>query len=773
MYIPLLIEDFLDEILNIKDHKALIEYVEDNFEKIDDPLKEDPEVFKRLQEFYTYIVEMKNLPERRIQKRLSYIPGMVKRFKLMHLVYKVEKSSDLKPLDTPIKYVKGIGPKRAQKFLKLNVNNVEQLLNFFPRDYEDRRRIIPIPLLREDDKVVTTGKLTGVEKVKKGNLTIVSAVLSDGMYQILLKWFNQDFMEGILKGLLRKKLYVFGTVKKGFYGSLEIHNPEIELFNENKREIFPIYPLTEGLNQNTVRRIISENIYNIYNFKEHLPDDLISKRDLLDVYQAYTGMHFPRSNFHKKAARYRLAYEEILYLQVAFLLSKKENEKIGGISKKFNGKYSTELINSLSFELTNAQKKAYEEIKNDLKSDKPMNRLLQGDVGSGKTIVSELAMLDNYEAGFQSAVMVPTSILAIQNFKKIYDHFSRFGIKVALLIGATSNSEKERIKQRLKDGDIDVVVGTHALIQEDVHFKNLGLVVIDEQHRFGVEQRKELISKGKLVDTLVMTATPIPRTLSLSLYGDLDVSIIDEMPKGRKPIKTFVVHQSKIEEVYKFVISEVENGGQAYIVYPLIDESEKLAVKSATSMYEVLTKEYFPDIPVGLIHGKMSDSEKDDIMYKFASGEIKILVSTSVIEVGIDVPQATVIVIENAERFGLAQLHQLRGRVGRGNKQSYCYLTVGNVSREAFERLNFFASTNDGFKISEFDLKLRGPGEFLGVRQHGLPEFKVADIINDIDIIMVAREDAKYIIENEEKYRDLISYVKDLYKERLKLLDVG
>ena len=355
----------------------------------------------------------------------------------------------------------------------------------------------------------------------------------------------------------------------------------------------------------------------------------------------------------------------------------------------------------------------------------------------------------------------------------MYNDLVKFGIKVALLIGATSNSEKARIKNALKDGDIDVVIGTHALIQEDVKFKNLGFVIIDEQHRFGVEQRKELISKGKVVDTLVMTATPIPRTLSLAVYGDLDVSIIDEMPKGRKPVKTFLVHQSKIEEVYKFVRSEIEEGGQAYIVYPLIDDSDKLAVKAATTMYESLTKNYFPEIPMGLIHGKMSDSEKDEVMYKFSKGEIKILVSTTVIEVGIDVPNATVMVIENAERFGLAQLHQLRGRVGRSSRQSYCYLTVGDVSRETWERLQFFASTNDGFKISEFDLKLRGPGEFLGVRQHGLPEFKVADIVNDVEIMAVAREDAEYIIKNAEQYEFLLNKVKEIYRERLKLLEIG
>ncbi|WP_143611734.1 MULTISPECIES: ATP-dependent DNA helicase RecG [unclassified Thermosipho (in: thermotogales)] len=773
MYIPFLIEEFLDYAENIKDFEELIEFFEENIKKIDDPLVNISEVSNRLQEFYDYITAMKKLPKERIEKRMSYVPGMIKRFKKMYLVYKVEKLENLKSLEMSAKYLKGVGPKRAEKLKKLGINTVEDLINYFPRDYEDRRKVIPLSIIKEDEKIVTTGILTSVEKIKKSGVSIVSAVLADGMYQILLKWFNQDFMENILKTFLRKKVYVFGTVKKGFYGALEIHNPEIEMVKSSKREIVPIYSLTEGIKQHVIRKVVKENLYNIYNYKEVIPEDIRGKRELLDIHQAYTGMHIPRSVYHQKMARFRLAYEELLYLQIAFLLTKKESEFVGGISKNFYGIYSSKLLEELPFKLTKAQLKAYKEIQEDLRSNKPMNRLLQGDVGSGKTIVSELAILDNFEAGFQSAVMVPTSILAIQNYKKIYDHLSKFKIKVALLLGATSSLEKNRIKQMLKDGDIDVIVGTHALIQEDVHFKNLGLVVIDEQHRFGVKQRKELITKGKLVDTLVMTATPIPRTLSLSVYGDLDVSIIDEMPKGRKPIKTFVVHQTKIEDVYKFVVQEIENGGQAYIVYPLIDESEKLSVKAAVTMYKRLKDEIFKNIPIALIHGKMSDFEKDETMYKFSKGEIKILVSTSVIEVGIDVPQATVIVIENAERFGLAQLHQLRGRVGRGDKQSYCFLTVGNVSRETLERLNFFASTNNGFKISEYDLKLRGPGEFLGVKQHGLPEFKVADIVNDIDIIVKAREDAKYIVENMDAYRKLIEHVKTLYRERIEFLDVS
>ncbi|MGB9614173.1 MAG: ATP-dependent DNA helicase RecG, partial [Fervidobacterium sp.] len=511
----------------------------------------------------------------------------------------------------------------------------------------------------------------------------------------------------------------------------------------------------------------------VCNYEDLIPNELVELRKLIDIKRAYIGMHFPKSIYHQKIARKRLAYEELLLFQVALFISKKNIEKIGGIAKQFTGKLTEKFINSLPFKLTNAQIRAHNEIRQDLKSPNPMNRLLQGDVGSGKTLVAELAIIDNYEAGFQSAFMVPTSILAIQHYQKLFNHLTDLGIRVALLIGSTSQKEKDKIKFALKNGDLDVVIGTHALIQEDVHFANLGLVIIDEQHRFGVKQREELISKGKVVDTLIMTATPIPRTLSLTLYGDLDVSVIDEMPPGRKVIKTFTLRHTRAKEVYKFVREQViENGAQAYIVYPLIEQSEQINAKAAEDMYKKLSKEAFPDIPVGLLHGRMSDIEKNEVMGKFVKGEIKVLVSTSVIEVGVDVPNATIIVVENAERFGLAQLHQLRGRVGRGNKQSYCFLIVSEAGEEAWNRLQFFASTTDGFKIAEYDMRLRGPGEFFGTRQHGMVDFKVADLISDSELIMIAREDARWIIENYPE-SDIIKKVLEIYSNRIKLLDVG
>lgn len=775
----MLIEEFLDRCYEIasgeglEDLNALIEFVEDNWERLDDPLLLDENVRKRLDEFKEYVVHAKKLPEDRALKRLSHVQGMIERFRDSFLVSDLPCESHVKPLTLEVKYAKGVGPTRQKLLKKLGIETIGDLLMYFPRDYEDRRKVVPLSLVHDGDKVTTKGKLKSVEKVKKGDISILSALLQDGISQLLLKWFNQDFREPEVRSLLGREVFVTGTVKRGFFGALEMQNPELSDGNSIEREILPIYPLTENLTLKTMRTIVKDNIANACSLSELIPREIRLDRHLIDVHKAYLGMHFPKSMHHLRESRRRLAYEELLMFQIALFLSKKTANEIGGIRKDFAGELAKRFIESLPFQLTRAQARVHEEIRADMRSEKPMNRLLQGDVGSGKTLVAELAIIDNFEAGFQSAFMVPTSILAIQHYTKLFKHLTNLGINVTLLLGSTAAREKDKIKFGLKTGVVDVVVGTHALIQEDVEFARLGLVVIDEQHRFGVKQREELISKGKVVDTLIMTATPIPRTLSLTVYGDLDVSVIDEMPPGRKEVKTFTLRHTRAKEVYAFVRTQVlEHGDQAYIVYPLIEQSDAVNAKAAEEMYEKLSKEYFPDIAVGLLHGRMSDYEKDRVMTEFVSGELKILVSTSVIEVGVDVPNATVMVVENAERFGLAQLHQLRGRVGRGEKQSYCFLLVSQAGEEAWERLQFFASTTDGFKIAEYDLQLRGPGEFFGTKQHGLPEFKVADILRDLQLIMMAREDAVRIVENYPD-GDIIKRVFELYGDRIRLLDIG
>ncbi|WP_448534926.1 ATP-dependent DNA helicase RecG [Pseudothermotoga sp.] len=778
---PILVEEFLKDLeellLNVLDHRTsleqLSEWISKQREFLQDPLLEDTDAREKLFQLLDYLKPTVELSKERALKRLTNALGMIERYRSWYFFTRPD-PSNAKQLSLDIKYARGVGPKREKLLRKIEINTLKDLVFYFPRDYEDRRRVLPLRDLLLGEKVTTRGKMSSVEMKDVSGMKIVAAVLADGIHHVLLKWFNQEFVYRQLQTLKGKEVYVTGTVKKGMFGGLEIVNPEVELIeNSSTLEILPIYPLTEGVSQKEFRRIVRQNIDCVANVQDELSFELIERRKLIDLATALYGMHFPKTMHQLEKSRERLAYEELLYLQLAMLLSRHTLDNIGGVAKKIEGKLAQEFLKKLPFQLTNAQKKAHEEIRQDLRSTRPMSRLLQGDVGCGKTVVAQLAIIDNFEAGFQAAVMAPTSILATQHYRRMAPSFENLGIKTALLLGETSKGEKERIKKLLKNGELSVVIGTHALIQEDVEFDNLGLVIIDEQHRFGVRQREALISKGAAVDTLVMTATPIPRTLALAVYGDLDLTIIDEMPPGRKDVKTILVSVTKIDQVFDFVKKEVADGGQAFIVYPLIEESDKLQVKAATQMYEKLSSEVFKDLRIGLLHGRMSQQEKDAVMEKFARGDFDILVSTTVIEVGIDVPNATVMVIENPERFGLAQLHQLRGRIGRSDKQGYCFLVVGNVDEDALERLRYFASTKNGFEVAEYDMKLRGPGEILGLRQHGLPDLKVADLIRDKQLLFKAREDAEFVMKNLDRFKALIEKIEKIYGERLKLVKVG
>ncbi|MGB9789660.1 MAG: ATP-dependent DNA helicase RecG [Thermotoga caldifontis] len=778
---PILVEEFFDQleelVLKVLDSQASFQQISDwihrSKEFLQDPLLEDPDARERLEQLMNYLEPIVELPKERALKRLNHALGMIERYRSWHFFSRPD-PSQAKQLSLEIKYARGVGPKREKILQKLGINTLKDLVTYFPRDYEDRRRVLPIKDVLIGEKVTTKGKITNVEIKELPTMKIVAAVLADGIHHLLLKWFNQEFIYKQLQTLKGREVFVTGTVKKGTFGGLEIVNPEVEpVENSNVLEILPIYPLTEGISQKEFRKLVRQNIHCVVGVQDELPAEFIQKRKLIDLATALYGMHFPKTMHQLEKSRERLAYEELLYLQLAMLLSRHTLESIGGIAKKIEGKLAQEFLKSLPFELTNAQKRAHEEIREDMRSPRPMSRLLQGDVGCGKTVVAQLAIVDNFEAGFQAAVMAPTSILATQHYRRMAPAFENLGIKTALLLGDTSRSEKDKIKRFLKSGQIAVVIGTHALIQEDVEFNNLGLVIIDEQHRFGVRQREALISKGAAVDTLVMTATPIPRTLALAVYGDLDLTIIDEMPPGRKDVKTILVSVTKIDQVFEFVRKEVAEGGQAFIVYPLIEESDKLQVKAATQMYEKLSREVFKDLRVGLLHGRMSQQEKDAVMEQFARGDFDILVSTTVIEVGIDIPNATVMVIENPERFGLAQLHQLRGRIGRGSRQGYCFLVVGNVDEEALERLRYFANTKNGFEVAEYDMQIRGPGEILGLRQHGLPDLKVADLARDRQLLLRAREDAEFVVKNMDRFRELIQKMERMYGERLKLVKVG
>lgn len=663
-------------------------------------------------------------------------------------------------LDMNIQFIKGIGPKKAYRLRRLNVETVKDLIYFIPRDYDDRTNFKTLLEGVKDEKISLEIEITGygiINRPRK-NMSILKVPFKDISGFGKLIWFNQDYLKD--KFLPGQKYIVNGKFNR-IGMEYQIMNPVFENPEENQKvgRILPIYPLTEGLTNNELIKIINKVLKeHLIHINEFLPEDLLRKYKLMGIREALYNIHFPKNKDEIKKARERLSYEELLTLQLGLFTYKNKvlNSKHGIKYPEKSEVY--EFIDRLPFKLTSAQKRVVDEIISDMESDKQMNRLVQGDVGSGKTIVAIISMYKAVISGFQAAMMAPTEILATQHYESLSGIFNQYNIKCELLVGSITKKKKDEILQSLLQGEIDIIVGTHAIIQENVEFQRLGLVITDEQHRFGVKQRTYLSQKGINPDVMVMTATPIPRTLALILYGDLDISIIDELPPGRKEIETYAVGEELKERIYKFIQKQINEGRQAYIVCPLIEESETLDLNSAQVLYEFLKNDVFKEFQVALLHGKMNQSVKDEVMDGFKKGQIHILVSTTVIEVGVNVPNANMMVVFNAERFGLAQLHQLRGRVGRGEYQSYCILINESMNPISRERMRILQASNDGFKISEKDLELRGPGEFFGTRQHGLPELKVANLIRDIDILKRAQIDAQEIITKDPELKTEANY---------------
>jgi ATP-dependent DNA helicase RecG len=669
-------------------------------------------------------------------------------------------------LDTSLQYLKGVGPKLASLFSRHGIRTVSELFEFYPRAYEDQRAARNIASLRVGDIVSLKAQVVSVHSIPMGRSQrkMYDVVVRDSSGQIRCKFFRMPYKGYFERFTPYKEVRVVGKVTD-YHGKVQFQHPDIRDIDpeeENQDALIPLYTEIEGFSTTKIHRFIKAALEQVPDEnwpEEKLPAWIIKKYELISQRKAFNLLHKPDAalgalyNENKTSAHRRIIFEEFFWLEL-FLASKKTGfKKEKGVALLSKGELVEKLESSLPFSLTNAQKKAFAEIRKDLETPAPMHRMVQGDVGSGKTLVCFMAALIAAESGSQTCLMAPTEILTEQHFKNAQKLLSPLGVRCAILTGKTKNSERKELLQKLADGEIDFLMGTHALIEDEVKFKDLTLVIIDEQHRFGVEQRGILKEKGNSPHFLVMTATPIPRTLAMTVYGDLDVSIIDEMPPGRSPIQTRVTFDSKKPQALEFMKEQLLKGRQAYIVYPLVEESEKIDLKDAVSEYEKLQQQY-PQFKMGLLHGKMKSQDKDEVMDRFRSGELQVLVSTTVIEVGVDVPNANIMIIEHAERFGLSQLHQLRGRVGRGAHKSFCIMIMGYaVSEEAKIRTKFMEDNIDGFKIAEFDLELRGPGEFMGTRQSGLPGFKMANLVRDMAILQEAREAAFEVLRKDSQLK--------------------
>lgn len=651
-------------------------------------------------------------------------------------------------LDKPISQLKGVGEKRAELFAKKGVRTIEDLLYFFPRSHEDRSEIKPIDRCGEGETVCICAAVyqEPINRYVRRNMMITSMLVYDETGMMNLVWYNNKYVKNNFKA--GEKYIFFGAVSRSKQGRVQMTTPIYEkMGNEHfTGKIVPLYPLTAKLSQKVVQTAMESALEQAGRLEEYLPNNVREKYMIAELNFAMRNIHFPADKESYNIARKRFVFEELLVLQLA--LSRRKKENADNVGQVFGDvKCVRELTDSMPFEFTSAQKRTVNEMCRDFLSGKQMNRLAQGDVGSGKTAIAAAAIYIAVKNGCQAAMMAPTEILAEQHAQYLSELFEPFGIETILLKGGMSAAEKREVLAKTSSGEARVVVGTHALIQDSVEFDKLGLVVADEQHRFGVEQRAKLMAKGENPHMLIMSATPIPRTLALILYGDLDVSVIDELPPGRKPVKTYAVTSNMRKRVYNFIYDNIKKGMQAYVVCPLVADTEKSDLENAEELAEKLAAAY-PQIRVGLMHGNMKASEKDAVMTEFVSGAIDLLVATTVIEVGVNVPNANIMAIENAERFGLSQLHQLRGRVGRGGEQAHCILISDAENEITKKRMDTMCESNDGFYISEQDLKLRGPGDFFGTRQHGLPEMKIANLFEDRDLLSLSQKAAKELLEN-------------------------
>ena len=670
--------------------------------------------------------------------------------------------------DVEIKY---FDEKNIKKLRSLGIKSLYDLFYYFPRSYDDRTNIMKINELRGDEYVVLKASLMKiVAPPTHSGVKMVKATATDGTGIIEIVWFQMPYLRKTLK--LGEEYIFIGQVKRGYV--FQMVNPEFKLSSNQRKisegEILPIYSTSKELPQNSFRRLVKEAVKSKKQlFLENIPDSILKKYKILGREEALTEIHFPKNSKSIEEAKRRFAIEELLVLEMGILQKRFEldNENHSKYTLEDKKTLVKQYLESLSFSLTKAQKRVITEIYKDLSNGRIVNRLVQGDVGSGKTIVSMILLLYMVENSYQGVLMAPTEILAVQHYLSVKEKFEKLGVRVELLTGSFKGKTKEKLLNDIKEGNVDIVIGTHALIEENVYFKKLGLIIIDEQHRFGVVQRKLLRDKGVLANLVVMSATPIPRSLALSIYGDLDVSVIDELPPGRKPIKTkWISNDEDSDIMYDFIGKKLSQGRQAYFIAPLIEESEKLAAKSTEELYEEVSKK-LPMYKIGVLHGRMKNSEKDEVMKRFKNKELDILVSTTVIEVGVDVPNATIMVINNSERFGLSALHQLRGRVGRGEHQSYCFLVSKTENATSKARLQIMEETQDGFKIAEEDLKLRKSGEIFGTKQSGFSDLKFTDIVHDIKTIKLVKEICvDYLKENRGKIEN--PYLKYDIEEKFK-----